>query len=172
MLPVMPSVRKIVFSRSFFFLFFYAHRELTPMNSNPSPLMILTHSYAPPFYHNHTGFKTRKRNSIVEGYTITSCIQSQKKSFYKYLSGPLYPNTLSVLWSCLWTLVSLVTSGRLSFSTIRFGESKRLPLQPQWIRLLAGYSIQSLDSWVVSGLPRVRGLDLLPKVLLENSSWA
>ena len=31
------------------------------------------------------------------------------------LSGPLYPNTLSVLWSRRWTLVSLVTIGRLSF---------------------------------------------------------
>ena len=31
------------------------------------------------------------------------------------LSGPLYPNTLSVLWSRRWTLVSLVTVGRLSF---------------------------------------------------------
>ena len=53
-------VRKIVFSRSFFFLFFYAYREFTPMNSYPSPLMTLTHSYAPPFYHDHTGFKTRE----------------------------------------------------------------------------------------------------------------
>ena len=31
------------------------------------------------------------------------------------MSGPLYPNTLSVLWSRRWTLVSLVTVGRLSF---------------------------------------------------------
>ena len=80
------GVRKIVFSRSFLFLFFYAHREFIPMNSYPLPLMSLTHSYAPPFYHDHTGFKTRKRKSIVEGYTITSCIQNQKKSFYRYSS--------------------------------------------------------------------------------------
>ena len=30
----------------------------------------------------------------------------------RLMSGPLYPNTLSVLWSRLQTLVSLVTSGR------------------------------------------------------------
>ena len=90
-------------------------------------------------------------------------------SYSLCVSGPLYPNTLCVLWSRLRTLVSLVTSGRLSFSMIRFSESKRLPLQPQWIGLLAGYSIQSLDSWVVSWLPRVRGSDLLPKVLLGEA---
>ena len=58
------------------------------------------------------------------GYTISRCEEVQ-------LSGPLYPNTLSVHWSRLRTLVSLVISGRLSFSTIRFSESKRLPLEPQ-----------------------------------------
>ena len=30
------------------------------MNSYPSPIMTLTYSYAPSFYHDHTGFNTRE----------------------------------------------------------------------------------------------------------------